>query len=191
MTHDENENSIRDAEAASKAIFGRVRAHELSPGPYLKTRVLAHQRELNQGSGKLRHWRRLAIGALSIALIFAASTLLLGKRYDALVNQTVAIRLDSSSLGSELSQVAFIRIELPAGVQFHSKSYPQISEQPSLTLAWQPGTPLDHIPVLVRATEDGLKTVRVSFLNGDNRVLSSDQIQIRFKKGEPQAGGSI
>jgi hypothetical protein len=179
MTQDD---SHKTSEAASQAIFARLGAHELSPGSYLKTRVLAHQKELEQGRRKARVWRRLAIGALSVAVIFAASTLWVGKRYDALVDQTVAIRLDSSSLGTELSQVAFIRIELPAGVQFHSKSYPEISEQASLTLAWKPGTPLDRIPVLVRATEDGLKTVRVSFLNGESRVVSSDQIKIRFKK---------
>ncbi len=189
---DQNSNvSAADAEKLSQALFSQIAELELSPGPFLKTRILAHQKEIDSKKIRIAWWKKSAIGAFSLAILFAFSSLFLNFKYEALVNQTMAIRIDTKAVGKDLGKVAYVRIELPDGVNFQSKSYPDLAKLNSLTLAWNASQSIDKIPILIRSFQGGTKEVNVSFLDNNSRLLSSEKIHIRFKTEASSKKGII
>ena len=167
----------------SAAIFGRVKKLEMQPSPYMKTRVLAQFREKRTKSLRLRFWQVLAVGSglLAAGLVFVMFAGPTGNglgHYGAVVDRQIAIRLD---LSAESPQVAYVEVQLPDGVHFYSKSYPEFASLRTLTLD-RPAGSSQSLPIVVLSNQAGVKDVVVKFLGSDKQVIAVRNLKIKFDR---------
>jgi|SRR5579885_3196532 len=176
---DEVENKEeRELREISSAYLAKLRDQRDAPSPYMRTRLLAMIREKKSESRRLRFWRIWGLSggmaAAALLVVFAIRASAPASYFGGTVNRDMAIRLD---LSAEAPQVAFIEINLPEGVQFFSKSYPELASRRVLLLEKPAGSSL---PIVVRSADSGVRDVKVKFLDSEKRVVAMRTLRIRF-----------
>lgn len=163
-----------------KALLGRLRDTETAePSPYLKTRVLARVREEKRKASRVRQWLWGFCGATATgAVAMIAWIQVSSPTFKAVAHQPVAVRVDMKDLGGK--NIARATVELPEGVQFFSKKFPEIAAKTSLDL---PVAAAPHaLPIVIQADEAGMKSVKVRFFNEENRFVAERVLKIQFKR---------
>ncbi|MFH1264046.1 MAG: hypothetical protein V1495_11465 [Pseudomonadota bacterium] len=162
-----------------KGLFRQAEQVPLEPSPFLKTRVLAHVREARAKTVGFR-WKMWAL-ASSTASLLLLSVLFWPARSSltALVDQRVLVRVEVEAL--EGSNVAYATVELPDGVSFVSTKYPEIQKAHEVRLAWMPEFENRGLPVVVRATSVGKKTIRIFLFDRNDTVLKAKEVTITFR----------
>lgn len=173
---------MSDSEERTKQIFAGLRQTDLGKAPLgLKTRVLAELRE-RRATRKARFWKWAAIlSPVTSAAVAAVVWLGLQQQpsaFEAAVNRNILVKIEVADLRSE--QIAFAEIELPDGVRFESSTYPELREKRSLVLAWSGSLEQASLPLVVRASDTGLKSVKVRFLNKERQTVEEKTVKIRF-----------
>ena len=162
-------------------VFDQVRQLSPEASPYLETRVLA-QWQGRQPRLSLSFWKRFALGssALSVMLLAVAVWLLLKPTtYAAFVDQQFAVHIELKDL--DQSRIAKSRIELPDGVFFEVVNLPELKNQRSLTLRWTRRAIGQDFPIVLSASEAGMKTVRVQFLDENDSVVAVRTFRINLQ----------
>lgn len=167
---DENRDKVR-------SIFEKAQKLPIESNPFMKTRILA---ELRVAREKKRSfiWKSLALASpVFVAAVLILIFLFYGPSFKANIDQNILVKIEISEMKNE---IAFAQIELPEGVYFYSKLYPQISEKRALVLAIDEGFVKGSIPIVVRSKEAGSKKLKVNFLDAEQKTVSSRYIKIDF-----------
>jgi hypothetical protein len=119
---------------------------------------------------------------VGLAAVLAWNVALLnrsGSNFTAPLGEVMVVRVETL----KNFEIAQARILLPDGVEFSSQDFPQIRERRSLTLQWKKEFSGDVLPVLVRGTSAGERTVIVQFLDSNQEIISERRISIHFQGG--------
>lgn len=173
---------------ALEKVYQSLRQLPYEASPHLETRVLALMRERKAPRQALTWWKSLAIGASAFSVLAVAVMgywMFRGTTYEAFVDQPFVVRIELKTL--DQSQIAKARIELPEGVFFDIDEFPELREQRVLSLRW---TKRDTgvFPFVLSASEAGLKTITVRFLNDRDDVVAERVFSIRLKGGALKKG---
>ena len=164
-------------------VFDAAKKMELKAPPYLATRVMAEVRARQESRDPSRLWKRLSAAlGVGLAVVLAWNVALLGqngKPFSATLGEVMVVRVETL----KNFEIAQARILLPEGVEFSSQDFPEIRERRSLTLQWKKEFSGDVLPVLVRGTSAGERTVIVQFLDANQEIVSERRISIVFNGG--------
>ncbi|MCM2276690.1 MAG: hypothetical protein NDJ89_01280 [Oligoflexia bacterium] len=153
--------------------------------PFMKTRVMARLREEERAKAG---WSLSTFWKPALASSAAAALLVIvwngreaqGPVFPATAGQPVAVKVEMPEKSAR--KVVFAQVELPRGVRFYSKSFPAIGEKTSLDLAWKESPAPSALPIIVKAEEKGIKTVKVKFFDDDRKLIGERQLKINFEK---------
>lgn len=163
-------------------IFARVRAVEISPSPYLKTRVLAHVREEQKQNKVLLFWKMLAAGSvlgMSLMGVFGYR-LIQQNSSDVLAQQAYVIHVDFNQDDQML--VAQAEVELPEDVQFVS-SNKEIRDEKTLRLPVEvKSLGRGKLPFVVSSAISGEKSIKVRLLNDKDELVREQILKVKFAK---------
>ena len=161
-----------------KSIFQEAEKLPLDSDPFMKTRILAELRIAKERERSLI-WKSLAFTS---PVIVAAVLLLVfffwSSSFKAGINQNILVKIEIKEIKS---QIAFAQIELPEGVSFYSKSYPEISRDRTLLLAIDDSFVTGHIPIVIKSSEAGSKKLKINFLDANKRSIEERFIKINFR----------
>jgi hypothetical protein len=164
-------------------VFEAAKKLELKAPPHLATRVMAEVREREARRDPSRLWKRFSAAlGVGLAAVLAWNVALLNRsesNFTAPLGEVMVVRVETL----KNFEIAQARILLPDGVEFSSQDFPQIRERRSLTLQWKKEFSGDVLPVLVRGTSAGERTVIVQFLDLNQEIISERRISIHFKGG--------
>lgn len=79
------------------------------------------------------------------------------------------------------AQIAYAEIELPAGVSFFSKRFPELSGQRVLVMNWQIAVQNSHLPFVVQGGQAGKRVIVVTFYDSDRQVIARKEVKVRFE----------
>lgn len=163
------------------ALFERARRAPLDPPPYMGTRVVA---ALRSQSSKPKVWFWQALSFSSLGLTLCLAWLLVrapGTQFEAQVDNPYVVRVELNELTEQ--QYVEAEIVLPEGVEFYSKSHPELAQQRTIRLVWNQETGKPFLPFVIKGGKDGSKQILVKFFDHENRMISSRQIGIKFLAG--------
>ncbi len=172
MTNYEKENEQR-----IKTLFQEAQKQPLDSNPFLKTRILA---ELKLAKEKKRSlmWKSFAfVSPLVVAAALLIVFFLQSSSFNAVINQNILVKIEVKEIDPK---VAFAEIELPDGVYFHSKLYPDISKKRTLLFVIDESFLGGHIPIVIKSEKTGSKKLKVNFLNSEQKSVEKRFIKINF-----------
>ncbi|MCM2321998.1 MAG: hypothetical protein NDJ90_01920 [Oligoflexia bacterium] len=175
----------RSAEDEVRKLLSPLRDGVPEPSPFLKTRVLAELREQRRQRSVRSVWAlwKPALGfsaAAALMLVLWTGREARGPVFPATAGQPVAVKVDMKEWGGQ--KVASAKVELPRGVRFYSRSFPAIEQKSTLDLAWKEDGAPGALPIVVKADENGLKTVRVKFFDEGKKLVGERLLKIRFEQ---------
>ncbi|MBT3585047.1 MAG: hypothetical protein HN509_09075 [Halobacteriovoraceae bacterium] len=180
--NDFNKNSENDDAKKMAEIFKSSDAAGASLGPFFKTRVLAQVESAEKKSRESSWWKRFSLVSSLVTCLLVIVLLRTNgpdaNTYKALVDSNYVVKIDVQSLKDY--KIAYAKIDLPGGVQFYSKSHPELGELNSLEINWQAVAHKDHFPLVIRGQKSGLKAVKITFYDEDMKIVSTKEIKIRF-----------
>jgi len=184
-----NENNSKEFLASEKKseeqidrLFDSIAGVQLDVSKGFGDRVLKEWGK-RKPPARSRHWGYYAVPAL-IAVVLVLTHRFSGQAFEAGVQQQVAIRLDIRSHVKEAQ--CNVRVQLPEGVHFYSKTNPEVQASSSLELPCDAQTASGTLPIVLEGTEEGIKKVSVRFLDPAQQEISRADFNIRFRKGSVQ-----
>ncbi len=184
MGHDEsNENKNPQYEKMISSLKGI----DVEPSSYMKTRVLARAREINeQKQAKRFSWKSLIFVAAATAFVvlMVSRFVFIEQQEPGLeVGKPYVVKADLRSM-NDLGNVAYVQVELDGEIQFSSKKFSRIREMRSLKLSWEKLVGKQYLPVIVEGTSSGNSVVRVKFFGKDNKVIKTEEYDFSFDRGQ-------
>ena len=172
MTDNENKN-----EEIIKSIFQEAEKLPMDSDPFMKTRILAELRIAKERKRSL-FWKISAFASPAIAVALLLLILFLkSPSFNASVDKNILVKIEVKEMKS---QIAFAQIELPEGVHFYSKLYPEISKNRKLVLAVDDSFVKGYIPIIVKSEEAGSKKLTINFLDANQKSIEKRYIKIKF-----------
>ena len=172
-----------DQEERVRGIFNKLNKDELTPNPYLKTRILAESHALNESRKKLNFWRLVS----SLALTSLVLTILMINQKPMSMNTLALNRpyvIHVSFSEQEVGLVAAAEVILPKGVYFHSDKNPQVRDIRKLRLPV--GAQMDgrtRLPfVVVADKENGVKKIQVRLFDNNNNLIKENFIKVNLNR---------
>ncbi len=173
----------RDQEERIRGILNKLNQDELTPHPYLKTRILAESEALNESRKKLNFWRLVSTLALTSLVVTVLMTSFKRKSLNTLaLNRPYVIHVNFSD--KEVGVIAAAEIELPKGVHFYSDKNPQVREMRKLRLPV--GAQFDgrtRLPfVIVADKAKGIKKIQVRLFDTNNNLVKENFIKVNLNR---------
>ena len=163
-------------------LMGSLKSIQVEPSPYLKTRILANHKQLNEKKSGLPQWVGILIGSMVTAcLAFLISWQMFEKPAGQLVatGQPYLVKADIRKM-NELKP-AYVRVELIGAVEFSSAKHKHIREMRSLKMSWEKLAGKQYLPVVVKGLEDGESHVKIQFYDENNNLIESKDYQFNFQ----------
>lgn len=185
MSQDEKDLQKLESEQM-RSLFSSVRAADIEPSPYLRTRVLAHLTDEFKQSNQLKFWKFFSAGSfVAMAMMgFYVMNTFNPSSTAASSQQAYVIHVDFNQ--NDLSHVAQAEVVLPDGVKFVTKNG-SIDSKKSLRL------PIDirsvgrgKLPFVVSSDSVGDKEILVRLLDENNQVVRDQVLKFKFAKKEFQ-----
>lgn len=174
-----NENEL---DRRMQEIFAPLKAMEIAPPPFLKTRLLAHGKESVSMAKGLYFWKLLS-GASLAALIFVSAfayRLFDKSSADAMVQQAYVIQIDFNQ--ADQRTVARAEIELPGDVQFVSKN-PKFQNQKKLSLPVAvKNLGRGKLPFVVSSDGLGERRIKIRLLDAQDQLVREEVLKVKFAK---------
>lgn len=171
-------------------IMEAAKKVEVVSSPFLATRVMASLSTIERKDRSLLVWRSFSGLMAAFAIVFAVLLFspesAVKQSLVAKINKPVVVRIETQQLREMDSEIVLAQVDLPEGVFFESKKYPQLSLERSLRLNVALDTKQAYLPVLIRSEHKGVKTIQVKFLDKDQKVVSVKMVPIEFEDN-PQA----
>lgn len=173
----------REQEERVRGIFNKLNKDELTPHPYLKTRILAESEALNDSRKKLNFWRLVSSLALTSLVVIVTLTSFKPKPMNTLaLNRPYVIHVNFSE--QEVGLVAAAEIVLPKGVHFYSDKNPQVREIRKLRLPV--GAQVDgrtRLPfVIVADKASGVRKIQVRLFDNNNNLIKENFIKVNLNR---------
>ena len=164
-------------------ILGRVKEDTSLPR-YTRTRILATLKEKNQKSGVIHMWKRLSFGTsaafVCMIIMFFIANPFSENFFLAKVGNPFVVRIEIEDL--KTTNVANVKIDLPDGVHFYSKWFPELNQQRTLVMSWESAITNGHLPFVVQGKKSGKKTLMITFLDNNNRIISVREFRVNFEE---------
>ena len=178
------ENTIK----AYSELMLLARTVNVEASPFLKTRVMARIKESQKRNGALKLWKILSGGLATLSAVLLVLLVSPLNRHtedtalNAQVGKTVVLRIDADDVLMSIQDVTFAEVELPDGMKFESKRFPQVAQQNTLRLRLENSQQqLGYLPIPIRAHSDGIKTVQIRYLNSEYAVVAIRSVPVNFK----------
>lgn len=179
-----NSSPQNDRDSDLAALFAHAKSIEVSPSPFLATRVLAELRSRRTQARKLFVWRFSAISSSLALAIFSAYLFITPNRppeFAARIGKPHVVRVSLAELNSQKSLRA--QVILPDGLYFFSEGFPEIRKQREFTFTWKQGennATRTSLPFVVQSEAQGTKQVKVRFYDDSNALIAERAISIHF-----------
>lgn len=163
-----------------QAIFSEVRSKDFSAPPFMKTRVLAHVREVQMQRKQLFFWKALSSFAVAALVVVSLVTVQMSQKStpDIVTNQVYVIHVDFNQ--DDQARVAQAEVELPEGVHFESKR-PEIRNLRKLKLPVNIGAiGRAKLPFVLSSTSAGEKAIKVRLLDDGDQVVREQVMSFKF-----------
>ncbi|MBT7609438.1 MAG: hypothetical protein HN576_06765 [Bacteriovoracaceae bacterium] len=155
---------------------------QMDANPFIKTRILA---ELNSAkpisflSFLKKPWVIFTEGILVASLLFVIISVNKSSNFQAMVGQAYAINVELEKITDQ--SVTHIKIDLPENVEFYSKrNDSNVSKLKSLKISLSTFEAFDRIPFVIKAKENGLKTIKITLFNNKEEIVKNKIIKMKF-----------
>jgi hypothetical protein len=174
---DENGN-VADLAKSAQAAFSLLRRKELSPSPFLKTRVLAHLEEKMAKNSRWRLWPVLSTSSgLFTVILIIWFYLISSATLQGVEGEELLVRYQYKSMSP---QVESVDVVIPEGVKFQSHRHPHIRHLRTLKVSGERVRRLGYLPVVIKSIESGKKWIQFIFRDHDGRVVKEKKVPIHF-----------
>lgn len=182
----DNEQKPHQNEAKMQNLFAAVNKLEMSPSPYLKTRVLAHVNEAQNVKKTLLFWKFLSAGSMAALVLVGVYVFNFiqtsQKQPDANQSYVIHVNFDQD----DLTKVAKAEVVLPDDVYFKS-SKGKIYQQRNLKLPIQvKNAGRGKLPFVVASAVAGEKNIQIRLLDENDQLIREQSIKFNFAKSGQQ-----
>lgn len=188
MRNDESDPTTGYDGPDAKEALQSLMSFNVEPSPFLKTRILAHARE--QKSLQIPFYKKMFWpAAVALSLLLAFKFMLLPKgtiqsievaSYS--VGQPYVIRMDIRPY--QEAHIAYAEIVIDdEKIQFSSSQFESIGQQRKLVVAWENLVGKQFLPIVIKGLKNGNSEVIVNFYSSDNKLVNSQNVNLKFKGG--------
>lgn len=166
-----------------EGMLEAARSTHVTTSPFFAARTLAEYRARQKDTFTLRVWKAVALTSLSLCFAFVVSLTMRHETstpYLAAVAKPYVVKIQMAEF--QEYNIVEAEIELPEGVSFYSKSYPELKEKRSLRIAWDAQTEQSVLPFVIQGAASGQKLVKVRFFDSNNQAVSERELNIRFQE---------
>src|SRR5687768_8150976 len=167
-----------------QGIMQAAKRVQVESSPFLKTRVMAAVDQLRVKDRSIFRWK-IASGLLgAVATYMVVATFMTAeptaKFLTAQLDRPVVVRIETEALKVLHADVTRAVVELPEGVYFESKKYPELASKRTVNLNLLAMGDQPYLPVLVRGKATGVKTLTVKFINADEEIVAERSVPVNF-----------
>ncbi len=158
----------------------RLENHKLDVPAFLETRVLSEYRSNQKHSHQLFVWKSIALTLSLLIIAFVGFyQIQYHSTFQAIAFQPIELQIDLKEARS--SKIAYALVELPDGVQFYSKKFPEVGNKKSLkfNLAKKIDK-FDYYSIVVHSNSVGLKKIKVHFFDSESKLISVRDMDVQF-----------